>query len=494
MAVADEPAGPARDASVPKAEASKLGQISWALFDWANQPFFTVITTFIFSAYFANVLVYQHELAMLKAAHPGKGDAELQQLALAAGQSAWAFTQSASGFAIALLSPFLGAMADAAGRRKPFILAFQIVLALACIALWWARPDRGDFIPLISLAVILATVGAEISIVFNNAFLPTIVRPERMGWLSGFGWGMGYLGGLVALFLVLAVGRPSMLGLAPPGSPPLFGLDIESNEVARITGPASAVWLALFVLPMFLFTPDGRRSGLRLRDAAVQGAGTLVGTIRKLRQYRNPLLYLVAYMIYNDGLAAVIAFGGVYASATFGWPIETVGVFGIMLTLLGVGGAFGGGWLDDRIGSKRTIQVAIVLVLVATLGILSVSRDAVLFAIRLPEPAAGRALFGSPQEQVFMGFALLIGIAMGPMQAASRTMIGRLAPEGMSGEFYGLFALSGRATTFMAPFLIGVLTHIAGSNRIGLMIVLLFLTVGFALLWNVREEQARRVH
>jgi UMF1 family MFS transporter len=110
------------------------------------------------------------------------------------------------------------------------------------------------------------------------------------------------------------------------------------------------------------------------------------------------------------------------------------------------------------------------------------------------EPAAGRGLFASLQEQVFMGFALLIGISMGPMQAASRTMIGRLAPEGMSGEFYGLFALSGRATTFMAPFLIGVLTHLAGSNRIGLMVVLVFLAAGFALLWMVREERAQRVH
>ncbi|HKU94272.1 MAG TPA: MFS transporter, partial [Vineibacter sp.] len=186
-----EAAAPASTDGAPRAEASKLGQVSWALFDWANQPFFTIITTFIFSSYFANVLVYQHELAALKAAYPERSAAELSQLAQAAGQSAWAFTQSASGFAIALLSPFLGSMADAAGRRKPFIFIFQLLLALGCVALWWARPDHADWIGLISLAVIIATIGAEISIVFNNAFLPNIVRPERMGWLSGFGWGMG---------------------------------------------------------------------------------------------------------------------------------------------------------------------------------------------------------------------------------------------------------------------------------------------------------------
>ncbi|MCW5748388.1 MAG: MFS transporter [Alphaproteobacteria bacterium] len=464
------------------------------MFDWANQPFFTVITTFIFSAYFANVLVYEHELAGLKAAHPDMSAADLTQRAAAAGQSAWAFTQSASGFVIALLSPFLGAMADAAGRRKPFILVFQLLLALGCAALWWASPDRAGWIGLISLAVIVATIGAEISIVFNNAFLPNIVRPERMGWLSGFGWGMGYLGGLVALFVVLAVSRPSLLGLAPAGSPPLFGLDRATYDVERLIGPASALWLAVFVLPMFLFTPDGHRSGLRPLEAAQQGAVTLVGTLRKLRHYRNPLLYLIAFMIYNDGLAAVIAFGGVYASATFRWPTETLGVFGIVLTVLGVVGAFVGGWLDDRIGSKRTVQIAIVLVCIATLGILSVSRTGVLFVVDMTEPAEGRGLFGAVQEQVFMGFALLVGISMGPMQAASRTLIGRLAPEGMSGEFYGLFALSGRATTFMAPFLIGVLTGLSGSNRLGLVVVLVFLAIGFALLWPVREQRAQRVH
>src|SRR5262249_39654380 len=151
------------------------------------------------------------------------------------------FTQSASGFIIALLSPFLGSIADATGRRKPFMFAFQLLLAVGCIALWWARPDRGDWISLISLSVIIATIGAEVSIVFNNSFLPNIVRPERMGWLSGFGWGMGYLGGLLALFMVLAVSRPSLLGLAPPGSPPLFGLDPSSYELERLIGPASAL-------------------------------------------------------------------------------------------------------------------------------------------------------------------------------------------------------------------------------------------------------------
>src|SRR5258708_12438988 len=283
--------------TAPHQEASKLGQFSWALFDWANQPFFTVVTTFIFVPYFANVMV---------------GNA-------VEGQAAWAFTQSTSGILIALMSPFLGAMADAGGCRKPYIFAVQLLLGLGCAALWWAYPGRPDLIGPISAAVVIATVGAEMSIVFNNAQLPHIVRPERMGWLSGFGWGLGYCGGLVSLGIVLAF----HFSLGPD---PTYVLE-------RLTGPASSLWLAVFVLPMFLFTPD--HAGVRrmpMLEAARHGGRSLLSTVKKLRHFRNALTYLIAFMLYNDGLAAIIAFGGVYASATFGWDTTTLGIFGTILT------------------------------------------------------------------------------------------------------------------------------------------------------------------
>ena len=455
--------------TVAHKEASKLGQFSWALFDWANQPFFTIITTFIFAPYFANVLV----------GDPVKG------------QSAWAFTQSTSGILIALMSPFLGAMADAGGRRKPYIFAFQLLLAAGCAGLWWAYPDRPDLIMPISWAVIAATVGAEMSIVFNNAQLPNIVRPQRMGWLSGFGWGLGYCGGLISLFIVLAVSMPSMFGLGT-GDQPLFGLDPKTHELERLVGPASALWLAIFVLPMFLFTPDSagaRRQSLWV--AAKQGGASLLTTVRKLRNFRNALTYLIAFMLYNDGLAAIIAFGGVYAAATFGWSTVTLGIFGIILTVFAIPGAFLGGRLDDLIGSKRTVQLAIAGVIVATLGIVGVTADRVFYVIPAEPLDPARGLFGSLQEKTLMGFALILGFCMGPMQAASRTMIGRIAPEGMTGEFYGLFALSGRATAWMAPLAIGIVTAASGSTRIGMACVLAFLVLGFLLLWSVREERAK---
>ncbi|MBI2737674.1 MAG: MFS transporter [Rhodospirillales bacterium] len=449
-------------------EASKLGQFSWALFDWANQPFFTVVTTFIFGQYFANTMI----------GDPVKGQAE------------WAFTQSTSGVIIAVLSPFLGAMADAGGRRKPYILLFQCLVAVGCIALWWAYPQRPDLVSLISWAVVIATVGAEMSIVFNNALLPTIVSPARMGRLSGFGWGLGYCGGLLALFAVLIVSRPSMFGLSVDDKP-LFGLDPQTYTVERLVGPASAVWLAIFVIPMFLFTPDGNQPRrVSLAEAARSGGRALLHTVLKLRRYRNVLLYLIAFMLYNDGLAAIIAFGGVYAAAIFGWDTVTIGIFGIIVTIFAIPGAFLGGRLDDRIGSKRTVQFAVLGVIVATIGIVSLSKQGVLFVVPAPELSPTRSLFGSLQEQVFMAFALLLGFCMGPMQAASRTMIGRLAPPGMVGEFFGLFALSGRATAWMAPLAIGIVTTATQSNRLGVACVLFFLVIGFVLLLWVREERA----
>ena len=435
-------------------EASRLGQFSWALFDWANQPFFTVVTTFIFAPYFANVMI----------GDPVKG------------QTAWAFTHSAAGVILAVLSPFLGAMADAGGRRKPYVFAFQLLLFAGCACLWWAYPNRPDLAGPIGWAVIAATVGAEMSIVFNNAQLPNIVRPERIGWLSGFGWGLGYVGGLIALFAVLGFQFTR-------GADPTFTLE-------RLTGPASSIWLLVFVLPMFLFTPDHAPRNLSALEAARQGSRSLLATLRSLGRHRNVLTFLVAFMLYNDGLAAIIAFGGVYASATFGWTTVTLGIFGIILTVFAIPGAFLGGKLDDLIGSKPTVQLAIAGVIVATLGIVSVTADRVLFFVPAAPLAATRGLFGSMQELVFMGFALLLGFCMGPMQAASRTLVGRLAPPAMSGEFYGLFALSGRATAWMAPLAIGILTVATHSNRIGVACVLAFLVPGFIVFSWVREERA----
>lgn len=447
---------------------TRRGRVSWALFDWANQPFFTVVTTFIFAPYFASQVV----------GNP------------VAGQALWGTIQGVAGIIIAVTAPVLGAMADATGPKKPWILAFQLLTVAGCVALWWAYPGRPQSVVLVVVAMIVATVGAEFSIVFNNALLPSLVRGEAVGRLSGFGWALGYAGGLVALVLVLVVGRPQLFGLGAAGGGPLFGLDATSFAVERATGPASALWLIVFVLPMVLFTPDHAATGRHGVDALRQGLRRIAETLRRLRQYRNLVRFLAAFMIYNNGLVAVIAFGGIYAKGVFGWSTTALGLFGIVLVVFATIGALIGGRLDDRLGSRRTIALAIIGTAFATLGLLSITVDSILFVISVPPMTPGGGLFATPQERAFLAFAVVLGVCMGPMQAASRTMVARLAPADMVAEFYGLFALSGKATAFVAPFAVALATTYFASQRAALVVVLVFLLAGYVLLHRVREDRA----
>jgi len=451
--------------------AGALARFGWAMFDWANQPFFTLVTTFIFAPYFTAVVV---------------GDP-------VRGQAMWGYTQTVAGVAIALMSPALGAIADADGQRKPWIAVFQTLCAFGCALLWFALPGQQEGLWLVLAAVVLATIGAEFSIVFNNALLPTLVPEERLGRLSGYAWALGYLGGLVALFFVL-------LAFSLPAEP-LFGLDKAAHEHDRIVGPLSALWLVVFVLPMFLFTPDTPSSGLSRGQAVRRGLGRIAGTFRSLGSYRNIALFLAARMIFYDGLTAIFAFGGIYAAGIFGWSTTSLGIFGIVLTVFAAAGAAAGGVLDDRLGSKRTTVAAVAGLAVATLGVVSIAtepmgdglrRDTVLFLLSYEvavPPGAG--LFATPTEWVFLVFGILVGVFGGPAQAASRTMLARLSPPQKLGEFYGLYALSGKATAFLAPFTVAVLTDAYDSQRAGLAAIVVFLIVGLLLFLPVREERAR---
>lgn len=440
-------------------------RLSWALFDWANQPFFTVITTFIFAPYFTSVLV---------------GNA-------VEGQALWGHTQAIAGFCLAILSPLLGAVADATGHRKPWIFAFQTLLALACCLLWFAVPGPMAPIGLVMAAIVLATLGAEFAIVFNNAQLPAIVARQRIGRWSGIGWALGYIGGLLFLFAILALSQPKLFGLdlAPGGA--ALGLDPARHELERATGPGAALWLVIFVVPMFLFTPDRARTSLNLAAAIGQGARQLLATLKGLGREPALLRFLIAYMIYNDGLIAVIAFGGVYASGLFGWGTTQLGLFGILLNVFAIAGALTGGWLDDRLGSRRAISLAISAVILATLGLFATGRESFLGLVTYAPPPTG-ALFAGTGERIFIAFCCLLGLGMGPMQAASRTMISRLAPIERQAEFYGLFALSGRATAFMAPFLIAIATSWSGRTDVALLVILAFLATGLVLLQQVRVK------
>lgn len=441
--------------------------VSWIFFDWAAQPYFTLITTFVFAPYFANFV----------APTP------------ATGQALWGFATAAAGFTIALLSPVLGAIADAAGRRKPWIAAFGTLLVIGSSAMWIGRPGDPSIIVPLLLAYAVATVGVEFATVFNNAMMPTLVPPERIGRLSGTGWATGYIGGIVSLLIVLGflaaspdTGR-TLFGLAP-----LFGLDPATHQGDRITGPLTAVWFVIFVTPMFLLTPDypARRA---VRGALGAGLAELRGTIAELPKQKSLSLFLLANMIYTDGLVSLFGFGGIYAASTFGWQTLQIGTFGIILAIAGTIGAWLGGKLDDFLGPKRVIAISMAVLLFAVVAILLVDRDSIFF-IKVTPPQPGGALFAGASEKAYLVLGCLIGAAGGPLQAAARTLLIRLAPRDRIAQYFGLFALTGKVTSFIGPLLIGAVTAATASQKAGMSMLVIFFTAGMVLLMLVEQPAA----
>jgi MFS transporter, UMF1 family len=436
----------------------------WVLFDWAAQPYFTLITTFVYAPYFASAI----------APDPARG------------QALWGFASASAGILIAILSPLLGAIADAAGRRKPWIAAFGALYVTAATLLWFGKPGDAAVIPFILVTYVIVAVGAEFATVFNNAMMPTLVPPERLGRLSGTGWAVGYAGGLVSLVVVLGfLAANPHTGKTLLGFTPLFGLDPALREGDRAAGPLSALWFIVFVLPLFLFTPDQPRAR-PLREAVGHGLATIANTLRRLPEHRNLATFLLANMIYADGLGALFAFGGIYAAGTFGWGTIQIGMFGILLTITGTLGAWLGGKLDDRVGPKPVILASLAMLIAASLAILSTGRDHILFVISVAPPVAGGGLYAAPAEKFFVGIGLFIGFVAGPLQAASRTLLVRLAPPDRMTQFFGLLALSGKVTAFLGPLLVGIVTSITLSQRAGMAVLVVFFSVGALLLTRVR--------
>jgi MFS transporter, UMF1 family len=437
--------------------------ISWIFFDWAAQPYFTLITTFVFAPYFVTHV----------ASDP------------ATGQALWGFATAAAGLMIALMSPVLGAIADANGRRKPWIAAFGALLVIGASLMWFARPGDTKVIPALLLAYGIATIGVEFATVFNNAMMPTLVPPDRIGRLSGTGWATGYVGGILSLLLVLGffAANPET-GRTLFGFTPLFGLDPVTHQGDRITGPLTGIWFIIFVLPMFVLTPDYPAKH-PVNEALREGLTELRKTLAQLPKQKSLVAFLLANMVYTDGLVSLFAFGGIYAAGTFGWNTIQIGTFGIILAIAGTLGAWLGGKLDDKLGPQRVIAGSMLILLFAIIAILLVDKNAILF-IKVAPPAPGGALFSSSAERAYLVLGCLIGMAGGPLQAASRTLLIRLAPKDRIAQYFGLFALTGKVTSFIGPLLIGAITAITESQKAGMAVLVVFFVVGLALLRRVR--------
>ena len=454
----------ARIAEIRQNYPPRAAVISWIFFDWAAQPYFTLITTFVFAPYFATHV----------APDP------------ASGQSLWGFATAAAGLLIALMSPVLGAIADASGRRKPWIAAFGALLVIGSCLMWFGKPGDPTVIPPLLLAYAIATVGAEFATVFNNAMMPSLVPPDQIGRLSGTGWATGYVGGILSLILVLGflAANPDT-GRTLFGFMPLFGLDPVTHQGDRISGPLTGIWFIIFVLPMFLLTPDypARHSP---RDALREGLLELRQGLRELPKQKSMAAFLLANMIYTDGLVSLFAFGGIYAAGTFGWNTIQIGTFGILLAIAGTFGAWLGGKLDDKLGPKRVISGSMLILLLSIVAILLVDKDSVLF-VKVAAPAPDGALFSGAVERAYLVLGCLIGAAGGPLQAASRTLLIRLAPQDRIAQYFGLFALTGKVTSFVGPLLIGLVTAVTESQKAGMAVLVPFFAIGLVLLARVRD-------
>ncbi|MEM7722858.1 MAG: MFS transporter [Pseudomonadota bacterium] len=430
----------------------------WWSFDWASQPYNTLLLTFIFGPYINELL--------------GDGTAA---------QSAWGFGVGAAGLVIAFSAPFLGAIADLSGRRLPFILLFSLLYIVGSAGLWLAAP--GDFnLILILMLFAMGLIGMEFATIFTNAILPTLGHRDDLGKISGTGWAFGYLGGLIALIAMLVLFAESAeTGRTLIGIEPILGLDPDQREGTRMVGPLTALWFTIFMIPFFLWVRDRPvPNAIPMRQAIAGVWPELKSTLKSLPRQRSMFAYLGSSMFYRDALNGMYVFGGIYASGVLGWTVVDVGVFGILAVFTGAVFAWVGGRADSRFGPKPVILVNVIVLTLVALCVVFVSREAV-FMVPVAEDSR-------LPDITFYILGALIGAAGGALQSSSRTMMVRQAHPDRMTEGFGLYALAGKATSFMAPLLIGVVTATTGSQQLGVSPLIGLFIIGLLLLIWVHPE------
>ena len=452
--------------------ASNLGQICWAVYEWGRNPYVLLVTIYLFSPYFARFVV----------GDPVKG------------QALWGAIAAVGGLIVAALAPFLGAIADAGGRRKPWIALYTIIMAVAMLTMWFSKPlSTGWMLIAVGASVAIANASFDFSAVFHNAMLPTIAQPRRVAGLSGLGLALGNAAGLILLlFMLIAFALPGHVHWPFVPAHPLWGVDQAAHQPERLAGPVSGIWLLIFSLPLFFFTPDRVSTNLPFGQAVVRGVKSVIATIKSLRRYRNVGAYLLARLFFNDGMNAVLIFGGIYASSTFHWGLIEILLYGIELLFFAVLGGFVGGWLDNTLGSKRAIFVSVGGTAIAGLVSLTMAPDRILWFI--PYDIHAPAIWPLPffrtwPEIIFLMIVNFTAVLITAGYANSRTMLARIAPPEKMTEFFGLYSLSGTSTTFLATGFVGWLTAVSQSQRIGLLGETLFLCIGLGLMFFVKERR-----
>lgn len=443
----------------------------WMAFDWATQPFYTLGLTFIFGPYFASVAT---EVFAAQGAPTEVADARAQ--------SVWAFAQTLAGLFIAFAGPVLGAYADSTGRRMPWIILFSVVYVAATATLWTMTPD-GAALWFTLWAFATAFVAAEFALIFVNAQLPSLGGQEAIGKISGTGASVGYWGGVLSLLIMLLFffEANEVSGTTLLGHPPAFGLDPETREGTRIVGPFIAAWFALFMIPYFAWVreprPAVKQGGM---GAALFELWTSVRGIARRDSLKG---FLLSSMLYRDALNALYGFGGVYAALVLDWSLVQIAIFGIVGAITAGVATFVGGLLDTRFGPRPVIIGCILILTGVCTVIVAMTREQI-FGVPL---AAGSTL----PDTVFYVCGAAIGGAGGAIYAASRSMMVRHANPHRPTEAFGLFALSGKATSFLAPAMIGIFTTITESPRLGVAPVILLFMTGLLLLVFVNKDGDR---
>ena len=442
----------------------------WMAFDWASQPFYTLGLTFIFGPYFAAVAADHYLGTGLDAA---TADARAQGI--------WSGGQTVAGLFIAFTAPFLGAFADNSGRKMPWIALFSVIYVIATFMLWQLTPDGANIIWML-VVFYVGFIAAESALNFVNAILPSLGTKDEVGRISGSGAAFGYWGGVVSLFVMLLLLAENEQGVTLLGNAPLFGLDPDMREGTRAVGPFIAIWFAIFMVPFFMFVRDDPKLGGKPTNIGAV-AGELWHTLKGVTHRKSLLNFLVGSMLYRDALNALYAFGGVYAALVLDWQTVQIGVFGIVAAIAAAITTWLSGLADQRLGPKPVIRMSVWALIVVSIIIVGMSREAV-FGIPLAEGSA-------VPDIIFYICGAVIGGAGGAVYSSSRSMMVRHTHPERPAEAFGLFALSGKATAFLAPASITVFTYLTNSNQLGFLPVIFLFLAGLFLLRWVKSEGDR---
>ncbi len=419
---------------------------SWAMYDFANSAFTTLVVTFIYDTYFTQSIADNEIL----------------------GTQYWSWGISITAIVVALLSPILGAIADNVGSRKGIMLLSTLVCVVATALLFF--PQDGQVVFALGLFII-ANIAFEFGTVFCNAYLPELSSEHRIGKVSGMAWGLGYVGGLLALVVALLFFVQT--------EQPILGFSTENGENIRATNLLVALWFLIFSLPLFFWVKDHKNKNNKPLSLAIKNSfDGLKNTLNSISSYRNIFHFLLARLVYNDALITIFAFGGIYAATTIGFSFEEIIILGIVLNVMAGIGAYAFGYLDDGKGSQKVILWSIVFLMIACL-----------IAFLAPElPGLFQFIFGGNaipdwfnSKNLFWIAAILIGLFSGPNQSASRSYMARITPEEKRNEFFGFYAFSGKMTAFLGPFLFGLATAYFETQQAGLIVIFVLFFVGYKL-------------